>query len=936
MATSEDQSDYSRSRRSLSAIRSPSHSASFSDSQIESTSGRHFLTASTVTPVDAARIRVLLVPIGQVRQGQLQHWVDAIAQFSLVPITDLLPHVDAVLASNYDASAGAGMTTVEGMLRFHFTSTIGEEHEYLEGLQTYRQILGVIGIVDCEMCDDMQAAYDEFIHELSRHTTAVAYRCLAFDPQPDQLDNVPDVTVIPNAGGSLLFYLQTLLSDFAGSMVSALSLMAGSIEGRADLESPAQSRFSFQSRGTAALGRDGLSPTGSAFSEGRANRNSMSESQAAAAAATAARATIGRRSAAGGSARRQSMPSTPSDEQTQNSATGSPGGYSGRGRHGGEIDREVVAPQISQIEQTISSPATQAMSPRDKWMRNNSSSALGSGDSASAGRLKKLQGDLYLMSGRLAEAFASYTASIHASRKFNDHLWQAVAMEGYCAALLLLCGRCSERHNVGAFLAGIPKTTLSDALPLISSLRASKPTAPQLAHRSTQPANAVAGGTAAVAAAVSKPSSTNAHENSPEEARASDDGAGLADLLDRIGTVFSQVPQLYEKCYSFAPLLHAEACIREALVLHTIRDAYLHSSELALESMLQINSLRPLQSASVSHTMRDVVSNARNIPLRSAINEWLQRGWASSFTSLALTDQLEMASEVSSLFGDLGYSRKSVFFLRQFLLLAIPILLRTSAGLQAERGVSRGGSAVGSPTRPSMSSRGDPAASSAFTDGSSAFSAVLAAAAAATSNSQAMAHLLCSPILPQPPSGTPSHLHTSFEAFGASTTLAITRERFTKAGVGLRQAVIACLDMLVYSFETGSRHCVAAKNMGRRTFQQPRTSSSQSKHGWLHLQADIMRECLAIAEALPSYPHAIAAAFRLVGCLNSLSTIVSEARRRALLDEQHMLRNYLQRTIALFHQRYHFDPVYLARASDDSLPRPLCSAEPRVVGRDAL
>ncbi|KAJ1998038.1 hypothetical protein H4R26_005608, partial [Coemansia thaxteri] len=235
-----------------------------------------------------------------------------------------------------------------------------------------------------------------------------------------------------------------------------------------------------------------------------------------------------------------------------------------------------------------------------------------------------------------------------------------------------------------------------------------------------------------------------------------------------------------------------------------------------------------------------------------------------------------------------------------------------------------------------MSSRGDPAASSAFTDGSSAFSAVLAAAAAATSNSQAMAHLLCSPILPQPPSGTPSHLHTSFEAFGASTTLAITRERFTKAGVGLRQAVIACLDMLVYSFETGSRHCVAAKNMGRRTFQQPRTSSSQSKHGWLHLQADIMRECLAIAEALPSYPHAIAAAFRLVGCLNSLSTIVSEARRRALLDEQHMLRNYLQRTIALFHQRYHFDPVYLARASDDSLPRPLCSAEPRVVGRDAL
>ncbi|KAJ2640570.1 hypothetical protein GGF44_002523, partial [Coemansia sp. RSA 1694] len=97
-----------------------------------------------------------------------------------------------------------------------------------------------------------------------------------------------------------------------------------------------------------------------------------------------------------------------------------------------------------------------------------------------------------------------------------------------------------------------------------------------------------------------------------------------------------------------------------------------------------------------------------------------------------------------------------------------------------------------------------------------------------------------------------------------------------------------------------------------------------------------MRECLSIAEALPSYPHAIAAAFRLVGCLNSLATIVPEAQRHSLTGEQHMIRSYLQRTVLLYHQRYHFDPIYLARDAAPSLPDPLCVAVPRVVGRDAL
>ncbi|KAJ2398295.1 hypothetical protein GGF41_008344, partial [Coemansia sp. RSA 2531] len=93
-----------------------SHSA-FSDSQIESMDRRHCFAASTVTPVDAAGIRVLLVPVGPVREGRILHWANAIARFSHIPITDVLPHIDPVLASSYGAGAGAGMAAVEGGLR---------------------------------------------------------------------------------------------------------------------------------------------------------------------------------------------------------------------------------------------------------------------------------------------------------------------------------------------------------------------------------------------------------------------------------------------------------------------------------------------------------------------------------------------------------------------------------------------------------------------------------------------------------------------------------------------------------------------------------------------------------------------------------------------------------------------------------------------------
>ncbi|KAJ1800741.1 hypothetical protein LPJ75_006496, partial [Coemansia sp. RSA 2598] len=221
----------------------PAESTARTEERLERTGARHSFAASIVTAVDAAGIRVMLVPVGQVRQRKLEEWTSAIAQCSRVELSETLAHVDPELvAASYSTSgAGAGGGVgIEGALHFLYTSTIDEEHEYLEGLQTYRQTLGVIGIVDCKTNDDVAEAYEEFLLQVSQFPTVVAYRCLALDPDIEQEDDVPGLTVIPNAGSSLSFYLQTVISDFAGTMVSALSLMAKSIEDRADLLSPTE------------------------------------------------------------------------------------------------------------------------------------------------------------------------------------------------------------------------------------------------------------------------------------------------------------------------------------------------------------------------------------------------------------------------------------------------------------------------------------------------------------------------------------------------------------------------------------------------------------------------------------------------------------------------------------------------------------------------
>ncbi|KAJ1936514.1 hypothetical protein EC988_008176, partial [Linderina pennispora] len=278
----------------------------------------------------------------------------------------------------------------------------------------------------------------------------------------------------------------------------------------------------------------------------------------------------------------------------------------GRGRHGGELDRmSVLAPDDRRSGAASTGGLSPLVASGGGLSLHATREKRSAGSEANTGRLKKLQGDLYLMAGRLSDAFSSYTTSVEASRTVNDYLWQATALEGYCAALLMLCERAADRKLLHAFLSCAPRTTLRE-------------NAVARTGNGTVPLGASSSGASAKAAG--------------EKAASTDSSLALA--LTQIGDLFCQVPLLYEHSYSFAPLLHMEACIRQALVLCATRESHLADPENALQALLRTNSLRYGSENRLSQTTCDVVSGVQNVPLRATINEWLERGWSSSFTQL--------------------------------------------------------------------------------------------------------------------------------------------------------------------------------------------------------------------------------------------------------------------------------------------------------------
>ncbi|KAJ2501498.1 hypothetical protein GGH96_001917 [Coemansia sp. RSA 1972] len=255
-----------------------------------------------------------------------------------------------------------------------------------------------------------------------------------------------------------------------------------------------------------------------------------------------------------------------------------------------------------------------------------------------------------------------------------------------------------------------------------------------------------------------------------------DDSAGVA---VGIAKLFERVPELLERCHAVAPVLYAEACARAAQAAQAAHVASIGGAERVLHALAQGRAIE-----SPAHRGSRLVA------------VWAGRAWTSA-QALTVSDQLRIAAACATVVGASGFARKANFYLRQFVLRSVPILMRSGRAAEAQ---------------------------TAFSDGSMAFAAVGAQAASAQ-------------------------------------VMFVPKRQVPES---LKRAVVHCVDML-------ARGCTTQ---------------------WMGLQLDVLRTCVAACAALPSASYAVVAATRLACCVQGALTSQST---RSLVDEQHVLRVFLQR-----------------------------------------
>ncbi|KAF9092331.1 hypothetical protein BGX29_010505, partial [Mortierella sp. GBA35] len=167
--------------------------------------------------IAAARIRVLLVPVGPIKKATFERHVKMLRQHNSVKLEDVW------MGPRAENSFFSQNVPHEGQLYFQFVTSYNGEHQYLEEFQMHRRVFGESWIV----------------RNGQMYPSAVANQCFAFDPSEQHPDDLRGggVIMIPNVGNTSS-YLRVLICDLTRTILTEFENMAGAIGKRQDIESP--------------------------------------------------------------------------------------------------------------------------------------------------------------------------------------------------------------------------------------------------------------------------------------------------------------------------------------------------------------------------------------------------------------------------------------------------------------------------------------------------------------------------------------------------------------------------------------------------------------------------------------------------------------------------------------------------------------------------
>ncbi|GAA5925915.1 hypothetical protein JCM1841_004039 [Sporobolomyces salmonicolor] len=178
----------------------------------------------------------------------------------------------------------------------------------------------------------------------------------------------------------------------------------------------------------------------------------------------------------------------------------------------------------------------------------------------------------------------------------------------------------------------------------------------------------------------SRPPSVPQRTDSPAQSQPTDISTFLSSIPDRL----SQAVSLYEKMLTpldlpvdapppdpdrAHPLIYSEACLRCAhflLAVYEARGSMPKALERLVSPSLAASSLTsPTSTIDHARTARLASLAPSNTVPRSSIAQWISNAYSPHLALLSLPIRLRITAEVASLFGRIGYRRKEAFVLRE-------------------------------------------------------------------------------------------------------------------------------------------------------------------------------------------------------------------------------------------------------------------------------
>ncbi|KAL6849258.1 hypothetical protein ACO1O0_008791 [Amphichorda felina] len=613
------------------------------------------MSLDPLLPTAPARVKALLLPLGQIATDRFASFVDRLQSEHVVHLRDITadgrPNRNMFSPLAYPDGA---------MLYDLITHVPPPSHLALTPFDLYREPLAVVALADGRELGDatfskrnsangtgstnveknIRSLYQELEDLRDQYPKALVHQVLIFDYVPPTTGIIPipeGIVVIPPTASSLRTTMKTVMCDISSVLLAEMTTLAKSFEAMTSIDSPVHYSGAKHMNGTS------WSP-GEGNTNGMARRNSQFS--------LPHHQTNGRSSSAGVTDRghvRMSMPVVPSRPHAASSSS-TPGRPSTPIKSG--LSNHALGPEGVQSDPNSGPPTPDqnnsrpesAQGPRDLASNRVSVQGFGPGGASDKwrirgkGRVSVVLGSMYLQAGRWSDSLKELVDGATSAKSLNDHLWHGKALELILMNLFLLGWSGLEFQ--------VPQVCLpTQDAPSRSSWPKSDP----------QPAPT----------------------NQPKHLRNLQ--LVLPELLDRIINLYSRKRAESEK---LPTLPFAEATIRFCKILAAL---HICGGELNQRSLEMIVSGKLPEKELTSSPRLNIV------PTRHHIANLLFDAFPSSpgFSAEFLTtvDRASILSGIASVLGQLGYRRKKAMVIRELVSVLITGLVEARTRGAADAGV---------------------------------------------------------------------------------------------------------------------------------------------------------------------------------------------------------------------------------------------------------